>query len=297
MPAELSYNSLLLRSNPMNLKVVLQYLVPQHLLSSLAGWLSNCRWQWLKTWEINYFVQRYAPNLDEAVVTNPDEYATFNSFFTRQLKPGARPIAADADAVACPADGGVSQLGAIKDNLLFQAKGFDFRLQELLGGNAEHARAFVNGSFATIYLAPKDYHRVHMPLTGALRETIFIPGDLFSVNQNTVQHVPKLFARNERLVCLFDTAIGPMAVILVGAMLVGSIKTVWSATTRTRKISVENFSGTRAITLEKGAELGHFEMGSTAILLFPSGKISWQPELRENTVVRMGTIIAKICQP
>jgi phosphatidylserine decarboxylase len=281
----------------MTFKVLLQYLVPQHLLSSVAGWLSNCRWQWLKTWEINYFINRYAPNLDEAVITNPDAYATFNSFFTRHLKPGARPIAADADAVACPADGGVSQIGVINEDRLLQAKGFEFRLQALLGGNAEHARAFANGSFATIYLAPKDYHRVHMPLTGTLRETIFIPGDLFSVNQNTVQQVPNLFARNERLVCLFDTAIGPMAVILVGAMLVGSIKTVWSNATRTRAINVEDFSGARAITLEKGAELGHFEMGSTAILLFPCGKITWHSELRENTVVRMGTIIAKICQP
>jgi phosphatidylserine decarboxylase len=279
------------------LKVLLQYLAPQHLLSSLAGWLSNCRWHWLKSWEINYFITRYAPDLNEAVLGNIEDYPTFNSFFTRYLKPECRPIAPDAYAIVSPADGGVSQIGVIKNDTLLQAKGFDFRLKDLLGGNEEHARAFVNGSFATIYLAPKDYHRVHMPMTGTLRETIFIPGDLFSVNQNTVNHVPHLFARNERLVCLFDTAEGLMAVILVGAMLVGSIKTVWNNSTRAGKISVENFSGARAITLEKGAELGHFEMGSTAILLFPSGKIAWLSDLRENAVVRMGTIIAKIRQP
>jgi phosphatidylserine decarboxylase len=278
-------------------KVLLQYLVPQHLLTAFAGWMSNCRWHWLKTWEITYFINRYAPDLTEAVSSNIEDYPTFNSFFTRYLKPEARPIAKDADAIACPADGGISQLGAIKDDALFQAKGFDFRLKELLGGNEEHARAFVNGSFATIYLAPKDYHRVHMPVAGTLRETIFIPGDLFSVNQNTVSQVPNLFARNERLVCLFDTALGPVAVILVGAMLVGSIKTVMNTDTSSRKINVENFSGTRAITLEKGAELGHFEMGSTAIILFPSGKITWNTELHENSSVRMGTVIAKICQP
>jgi phosphatidylserine decarboxylase len=277
-------------------KVLLQYLVPQHALTWLAGWLSNCRWQWVKNWEIRYFIQRYNVNIQDAVLTSIDDYPTFNSFFTRLLKPGLRPVVTDPEALACPADGGISQIGEIKNDLLLQAKGFDFRLQELLGGDSALANTFTNGNFATVYLAPKDYHRVHMPFTGTLSETIYIPGDLFSVNQNTVSHVPNLFARNERLVSIFETEIGQMAVILVGAMLVGSINTVWGSNVRARQITSQKFSGTNAIKLEKGAEMGHFKMGSTVIILFTPGKIRWVTDLKDNSTVRMGESIAKICQ-
>jgi phosphatidylserine decarboxylase len=280
----------------MKLNILLQYLVPQHALTWLAGWLSNCRWKWVKNWEIRYFINRYSVDIQQAQLTSIDDYPTFNSFFTRLLKPGLRPIVQDKDAIACPADGGISQLGKITDDVLLQAKGFDFKLQNLLGGSPEHARTFANGNFATIYLAPKDYHRVHMPMRGTLRETIFIPGDLFSVNQNTVCHVPNLFARNERLVSLFETQVGPMAVILVGAMLVGSINTVWKDTLVYRKIHIEKYTGDTAITLERGAEMGHFKMGSTVIILFPQGKVSWSSDLKENSPVYMGTAIAKILQ-
>lgn len=280
---------------PSRLNVLTQYLVPQHALTSLAGWLSNSRWQWLKNWEINYFIHRYNVNVEEAQLTKISDYPTFNSFFTRKLKLELRPIVAAPDAIASPADGCISQIGKINDDLLFQAKGSHFKLRDLLGGNDNLTQSFVNGNFATIYLSPKDYHRVHMPMTGTLRETTFIPGNLFSVNQKTVQNVPELFALNERLVCIFTTACGPMAVIFVGAMLVGSIKTVWGAMPH-QKITTENLSN-RNITLQRGEELGHFEMGSTVILLFPSDKINWNPDLKETSSLKMGEFLGKTIAP
>ncbi|MHB1949362.1 MAG: archaetidylserine decarboxylase [Gammaproteobacteria bacterium] len=268
--------------------VIRQYFAPQKALTRLAGWLGEARQPWLKNQLIRYFLSRFDVNMQEAVIENPYDYPSFNSFFTRQLKPDSRPIAKDP-AIASPADGFVSQIGQIHQQTLLQAKGFYFDLNKLLGGSQQLAELFTDGSFATIYLSPKDYHRVHMPFAGTLRETIFIPGQLFSVNQETAAAVPNLFARNERLVCIFDTKIGPMAVILVGAMLVGSIQTVWHANTTANKITVESYNG--SIKLAQGAELGHFKMGSTAIVLFAKDAVEWNKNLQENTQVHMGESI------
>ncbi len=278
------------------LSVLPQYLVPQHALSKLAGLLSECRWKWFKNWQINHLIKRYHVDLEAALFTDLNDYPTFNSFFTRLLKPERRPIAHKIDALVSPVDGVISQIGKINNDQLFQAKGFYFTLQELLG-NSGSASAFEHGEYATIYLSPKDYHRVHMPYTGTLRETIFIPGKLFSVNQKTVHNVPRLFARNERLICIFDTAFGPMAVILVGAMLVGSINTVWKDKPFVSRTVINQSyppDGKGAITLSAGAELGHFKMGSTVITLFPKGKITWAPSLQEKSILHMGEFFGKI---
>jgi phosphatidylserine decarboxylase len=282
------------------LGTLLQYITPQHALSWFAGWLSTRRWHWLKSWEIRYFINRYNVDLGAALQSNPEEYSDFNSFFTRHLKPGLRPIVTATDAIACPADGCVSQMGPIEADRLLQAKGFYFTLSALLGGSKALANEFQDGQFSTIYLSPKDYHRVHMPFTGTLRETVFIPGDLFSVNQQTAREVPNLFARNERLVCIFDTDIGPMAVILVGAMLVGSMATVWESKSPTGKtITRKTYpaTGNGMIRLERGAELGYFKMGSTVITLFSKEKITWAPELTSNSTTQMGQLLAKISLP
>ncbi len=275
--------------------ILKQYLAPQHALSHLAGWLSERRWKWFKNWQIHYLTKRYNVDLQAAASSNIDDYPTFNSFFTRALKPGLRPIVQGPDEVASPADGAISQIGHINDMLLLQAKGFTYTLQNLLGGQEKLAHEFQDGSFATIYLAPKDYHRVHMPFKGILRETLAIPGKLFSVNQLTARSVPNLFARNERLICIFDTDFGPMAVILVGAMLVGSIQTVWGANTNSGKITHTLYTKEKAITLQRGDELGHFKMGSTVIVLFPSKKIRWSSELTENSSTEMGKLLGNIC--
>lgn len=272
-------------------KVKLQYMLPQRLLTQLAGALGNCRWPWLKNYLIRYFIGRFDVDMHSAIIENPYDYPNFNSFFTRQLKPEARPIAEGKESIACPVDGSISQIGNIHENRIIQAKGFDYSLISLLGGNEQLAHLFENGKFATLYLSPKDYHRVHMPFDGKLRETLFIPGRLFSVNTETTENVPQLFAKNERLVCIFDTELGPMAVILVGAMLVGSIETVWHAKTDTNKITRETYAS--SLKLAKGQELGLFKMGSTVILLFANNKISWLDTLVANSSVRMGQLMGE----
>jgi phosphatidylserine decarboxylase len=268
--------------------IYFQYLAPQHTLSRLAGWISNCRTPWLKNWIISRFIKKFNIDMKAAVLENIDDYPSFNSFFTRQLKPELRPIVQGANQIACPADGFVSQIGHIQHDSLLQAKGRYFELADLVG-TQERAKLFQDGEFATFYLSPKDYHRVHMPLGGKLRETIYIPGKLFSVSQETTRKAPNLFARNERLVCIFDTEIGPMAVILVGAMLVGSINTVWDSQIVSNRVEIKTYSGN--IELARGAEMGHFKMGSTAIVLFAKDKMSWSQELKEDTMVRMGQLV------
>lgn len=268
--------------------VLLQYIAPQHALSHFAGWLAQSRLPWLKNYLISYFLKRHTVDMSVAIVENPYDYPSFNSFFTRKLKPDARPIAAMPN-IASPADGYISQIGKIKQDTIFQAKGFDYSLTSLLGGSEKLSAEFRDGNFATIYLSPKDYHRVHIPVTGKLRETIFIPGDLFSVNQKTAAAIPNLFARNERLVCIFDTEIGPMAVILVGAMLVGSIETAWHTDTSMNEIASKSFDG--SLEIVQGGEVGFFKMGSTAIVLFAKDKIEWSGDLHENTAVTMGQSI------
>lgn len=276
--------------------VALQYLVPQHLLSRLVGWVARSEIAWIKTTFINTFIKRFGVDMREAEVEDPDRFETFNAFFTRSLKPGARPIAAQAGAIACPADGTISQLGPLRGGDLLQAKGRYFSLFELLGGNGELAAEFANGHFATVYLSPKDYHRVHMPYTGTLRETRYVPGRLFSVNQTTTENVPRLFARNERLVCVFDTEVGPMAVILVGAMIVAGIETVFAGqvTPQPSTITHTDYRDPKPVVLEKGAELGRFLLGSTAIVLFAEGAARFDTSLATTQPVRMGQSLGSV---
>ncbi|HEX6592506.1 MAG TPA: archaetidylserine decarboxylase [Moraxellaceae bacterium] len=274
------------------LLTLIQYFVPQHLLSRVVGWVAETRIDWIKNTFIGNFARHYGVNMAEAVEENPLAYENFNAFFTRALKDGARPIDADAQSIVCPADGAVSQLGDIRGDAVFQAKGHYYSLVELLGGSSERAQPFVDGKFATIYLSPKDYHRVHMPFTGTLREMVHVPGDLFSVNTRTAENVPRLFARNERVVAIFDTEIGPMAVVLVGAMIVASVETVWAGIVAPaqRQVRSTDYRGDNRppIVLEKGAELGRFRLGSTAIVCFGPGVAEWLPAFRDGSPTRMG---------
>lgn len=272
--------------------ILSQYLLPHHLLSRLIGCAAECRTGWFKNRLIGWFAKQYQVNMSEAQVEDLNAFAHFNDFFTRALKEGARPLDSTPNAVLCPADGAVSQLGKIEQGRVFQAKGHSYSVIELLGGDSQRAAAFMGGEFATIYLSPKDYHRVHMPLTGTLREMVYVPGRLFSVNQTTAENVPELFARNERVVCLFDTERGPMAVVLVGAMIVASIETVWAGLVTPPKRALKTFSYDEAarapITLEKGAEMGRFKLGSTAIVLFGPDQVQWAETLTANSPVQMG---------
>ncbi|HET8732110.1 MAG TPA: archaetidylserine decarboxylase [Moraxellaceae bacterium] len=272
--------------------ILFQHLVPQHLLSRFVGWLAESRIGVIKNTFIANFAAGYDVNMREAVEENPLAYENFNAFFTRALKHGMRPIDATPGSIACPADGAISQIGEIKGNFIFQAKGQEYTLNELLGGDVARAHPFLNGRFATVYLSPRDYHRVHMPYTGTLREMIYVPGDLFSVNTRTAENVPRLFARNERLVCIFDTDIGPMAVVLVGALIVAGIETVWAgrvAPSKLRKISVTDYrDAPQPVVLKKGDELGRFYLGSTAIVCFGHDVMAWEERFQAGTPTRMG---------
>ncbi|MFT0211710.1 archaetidylserine decarboxylase [Pseudomonas sp. F1_0610] len=276
--------------------ILLQYLLPQHLLSRLAGCVAESRNTWFKQRFINWFIKKYNVNMSEALIEDPNAFAHFNDFFTRELKPGIRPIDNSENSIVCPADGAISQLGSIEFGRIFQAKGQSYGLLELLGGKQSLADEFMGGQFATVYLSPRDYHRVHMPATGTLREMIYVPGKLFSVNQTTAENVPELFARNERAVCIFDTEHGPMAVVLVGAMIVASIETVWAGLVTPPKREIRQFSYTAAarqpIVIEKGMEMGRFKLGSTAIVLFAPNQVQWNESLQETTPVQMGQLFA-----
>lgn len=275
--------------------ILLQHLLPQHLLSRLAGRLADCQTPWLKDRLIRWFAKHYRVDMSEAATEQLTAYASFNDFFTRALKPDARPIAADEQQIVSPADGAISQLGAIDHQRIFQAKGISYGLTALLGGDTDLAKLFQNGHFATVYLSPRDYHRVHMPITGTLRSSLYIPGDLFSVNQTTCADVDQLFARNERLVCLFDTAIGPMALVLVGALIVAGIETVWSdqvAPQQRRIIRHDYLQQPQPLTLAKGAEMGRFKLGSTVIMLFGADAINWLDTLQAGSPLQMGSAIA-----
>ena len=274
--------------------VLLQYALPHRLLSRLVYW--GTRWTW-RPWKnrlIATVVRRYGVDLSEAEQTDPSAYPTFNAFFTRALKPGARRAPDDAGDIACPADGRISQGGAIRAGRLLQAKDREFSVAELLA-DAAAATLYTNGSFVTVYLSPRDYHRVHAPLAGTLRETVHIPGRLFSVAPSAVADVPRLFARNERLVCHFDGERGPFAVVLVGALLVSGIETVWGGVEippYARSIVRKDWRG-RGIRLERFAELGRFNMGSTVIVLLPSGAFTLASGLTPQTAVRAGQAIGR----
>lgn len=276
--------------------ILFQYLVPQHLLSRLMGWVGETTISWIKNPFTRWFVGNYNINMAEAAESDPSAYACFNDFFTRALKPDARPIDSSTNSIVSPADGAISQLGDINDGRIFQAKGQSYSSQELLGGDAKLAAEFDQGKFATVYLSPKDYHRVHMPYTGTLRTMIHVPGDLFSVNDTTAANVPRLFARNERAVCIFDTDMGPMAVVLVGAMIVASIETPWAGQITPIKkqvVTTQYGQAPAALTLNKGDEMGRFKLGSTAVVLFAKDSIEWQQEFSTGTATVMGQAFAQ----
>lgn len=264
-----------------------QYLLPQHGLSRLVGHLAESRTPWIKDSFIEHFAARYQVDMSEALQPQLSAYENFNAFFTRALKPGARPLDPRPDSILCPADGAISQLGPISGDRVFQAKGHDYTLSDLLA-SSEDAKAFEGGQFATVYLSPRDYHRVHMPFTGTLTRSVYVPGDLFSVNTRTAENVPRLFARNERLVAHFDTAMGPMVVILVGAMIVASIETVWGGVEPIGKQIRTTRHEPGQVVLNSGDELGRFRLGSTAIVLFGPDVMQWDSRYAAGVETRMG---------
>jgi phosphatidylserine decarboxylase len=273
------------------ISVELQKIVPQHLLTEFMGWLANIRTPAIKNWMIQRFIRKYHVDMSLALNEDPLTYPDFNHFFIRHLKPHLRPVAKGEHEIASPCDGMVAQIGEIKKNQLLQAKGFYYSLETLLG-DAKLANSFHDGAFATLYLAPKDYHRVHMPYTGTLVKSIYLPGKLFSVNRMTSEIIPQLFTRNERVVSIFDTAAGRMAVILVGAMIVGNIQTAWMDKPARAK-SMNVFTPDKEITLQTGAELGHFTLGSTVIVLFENNKADWASELHAGSVIKFGQLLGK----
>lgn len=272
----------------------LTYVLPHRLLSSLARRLAYSRNAALKQWLIDAVTRRFGVDLSEAAEPDPRAYPSFNAFFTRALKPGVRAPDPDPRALLMPADGRISQCGAIDDGRIFQAKGQSFTAAELLG-DVHAAGPFANGLFATVYLSPKDYHRVHMPWTGTLRETVHVPGRLFSVGPAAVRSVPRLFARNERLACLFDTDFGPMAVVMVGALLVSGVETVWSGVEIPAygdAITVKDYRDAN-IVVERFAEMARFNYGSTVIVLLPQGVAELAPGLKAEMSVRLGQALAR----
>ena len=277
-----------------SLFILVQYLLPQQLLSRLVGVIARCRAGWVRKPFISWFVRRYGVDMEEARETDPHAYRDFIDFFTRELRPGARPLPQDESAVVCPADGAISQLGTIDEGLLLQAKGRQFSAEQLLGGDAERAQMYSTGNFMTVYLAPRDYHRVHMPLGGTLRQMRYVPGKLFSVNHTTAEHVPDLFARNERVICHFDTDRGPMTMVLVGAMIVAGVETVWAGEVcpGNRQAFTRDYSEhSPLIQIPRGEEMGRFKLGSTVILLFPPDAVEFHPDLAPGDRVRMGQAI------
>lgn len=278
--------------------VALQRLLPQHGISRLVLAATRSRNPAFKNALIRLFVRGFRPDMSDAVETDPTAYASFNEFFTRALKPGARPVDEDPAAIVSPVDGTVSEAGRLSADRILQAKGHEYTLRALLAGNTAWERTFAGGLFATIYLAPYNYHRIHMPIGGELRESFYVPGRLFSVNSVTARLVPGLFSINERVFCGFDAGGLPWAIILVGALNVGSMATVWHGDVtprRHREVTALPVTDVLAPTwLPKGAELGRFNMGSTVILLLPPGAAEWQSTLRAGRVLRMGERIGSL---
>ena len=274
------------------LAVLPQYLTPNHAINAFSGWVAGRERGWVTTEIIRWFVRKYSVNMDEALNSDIASYASFNDFFTRALKPGARPLA-KADLI-CPVDGAISQFGPISGDQIFQAKGHHYTTRALVGGDAALATLFENGAFATLYLSPKDYHRIHMPCRGTLRRMIYVPGDLFSVNPTTARGVPGLFAHNERVVCVFDSTHGPFVLVLVGATIVGSMATVWHGVVnppRTRDVREWRYDGD-AVVLEQGAEMGRFLLGSTVVMLFPQDTVRFNPDWAPVRGIRLGELMA-----
>jgi len=275
--------------------VSLQYLLPQHSLSRIVHWLMRVQTPVVKNLLIRWFVGQYKVELGEARRRRTDDYVSFNDFFTRALAEEARPVAFGAHNLVSPVDGKVSELGDIDGQRILQAKGSSYTVTQLLGGDEDLARQFHGGEFATLYLAPSNYHRIHMPLSGKLKSMTYIPGKLFSVNEATVRGVPGLFARNERVVCTFDTEHGPMVMVLVGALFVGSIETVWAGEITpggATALTHSDYRNEKPVRLVQGEEMGRFNMGSTVILLMPRGRCHWREKLAAGTLIRMGQLLA-----
>lgn len=275
------------------LAVLPQYLLPKQALTTLAGKFASARLGGLTTSVIRWFVGRYNVNMAEAA--NPDiaSYTSFNDFFTRALKPGARPLA-PADLI-CPVDGAISQFGPIAKDQVFQAKGHTYSTTALVGGDAAAAARFDNGHFATLYLSPRDYHRIHMPCAGELTRMVHVPGDLFSVNPTTARGVPGLFARNERVVCFFESAHGPFVLVLVGATIVGSMATVWHGQVnppRTGVLRQWDYAKGQ-VSLQQGEEMGRFLLGSTVVMLFPQGPLQFNPQWSPTRPIQLGEAMAQ----
>jgi len=270
--------------------VALQHGLPQHLLSRRMYRLARVEWPPLKRLLISGFIRLIGIDMREAAQPDPAAYPHLNGLFTRALRPGARPLDPSPSAVLSPVDGTISQVGAITDGRIIQAKGHQYSVADLLAGRGEGHRLFDGGSFATLYLSPRDYHRVHMPLAGSLAEMRHVAGRLFSVNGITAALVPGLFARNERVVCLFDSAAGPMAIVLVGAIFVGGIETVWAGEVTPAQTGARrrDRQGSSPVSLERGEEMGRFNLGSTVVLLFPPGAVTWEPTQAPGRPVRLG---------
>jgi phosphatidylserine decarboxylase len=275
--------------------VWLHKFIAQHTLSRAMGFLADQAWGPITHRGIRAFIRRYNVNMQEAAIEDYRAYPTFNAFFTRHLKTGVRPLATETNAIISPVDGAISEIGEIADDQILQAKGCYYSVASLLA-DKNHAKAFHQGRFLTAYLAPKDYHRIHMPIDGRLLEMVHVPGRLFSVNSASVQAVPQLFARNERVICLFETAVGPMAMVMVGAMIVGSISTAWHGVVTPptkRAISVWNYREENKEFM-RGEEVGYFKLGSTVILLFAKDSISWEKNYQANSVLRFGEKIGSM---
>ena len=276
-----------------------QHLLPHHALSRLAGLITGSRLPWVRRPLVRWFIHRYGVDLSEAAEPDPEAYASFQTFFTRRLRDGARPICPSPEGLACPADGTLSEAGTVPGGTAVQAKGERHGLDALLGGSPGAADAFRDGRILTVYLSPRDYHRVHMPLAGRLRSMVHVPGRAFSVGPATTAHIPGLFARNERVVLRFDTEAGPMAVVLVGAMLVATIATAWSGTVtppRGRRVRQWTYpeTGEGSVRLGKGDELGRFNLGSTVIVLLGRDRVAWHPDLTAGEPVAMGQCMGRV---
>lgn len=275
------------------LAVIAQYFLPKQAITVLAGRFANAQAGGLTTAVIRWFVRRYNVNMQEAADPNPENYQTFNDFFTRSLRNGVRPL--DQADFVCPVDGAISQFGRVQSDQIFQAKGHSYSTLALLGGDKDLAEKFKDGSFATLYLSPKDYHRIHMPCDGQLKRMIYVPGSLFSVNPATAQGIPNLFARNERVICEFESTSGVFALVLVGATIVGSMATVWHGIVnppRIKNIRVWEYPAHQGMALKKGDEMGRFLLGSTVVLLFPKDTLQFNPEWAAAHAVRVGEMMA-----
>ncbi len=270
-----------------SLFILFQYISPKRLISRLAGVLADQQLGSFTTFVINRFVKHYGVDLSYAVKEKTSDYDTFNNFFTRELKPESRPVDQQEKSIVFPADGAISQFGTIANGRIIQAKGYDYSLNTLLGGDRSVSDPLQNGQFITIYLSPKDYHRVHIPVDGKLIQTVFIPGALYSVNPLTASSIEGLFTKNERLVCMFETAVGPMAVVLVGATIVGSIETVWGGTIREKQVVVTNYKD-QNLVFKKGDEIGRFKLGSTVICCFAPNQIAFNENMLPCEITQMG---------